>query len=287
MRPAPRPAAHPPPPRPAGLAAADAAAPAFLDLPDPKSGASAAYLLTAAALHEVNVFRPPLGSWLVGDAVLADGALHVCSPVDPLLVLLPTLERLAAAGTFVDAEQVLEAAGGAAPALRPLLAAGALAAVCDARAAGGEAYYRLSEARALAWLRLKVAAARGAFAALDPAFAQMEGHSLTAYAAAFLSEYLSPAWQGRLARELGLPDPAEAAAAAAAAAAWAAAGNGGGGGGGGSQPDAKRPRTFDPKEAARAKAAEARVAARAAKAAKEAKTMRKLSSFFGKKPVAA
>jgi ribonuclease H2 subunit B len=242
-------------------------------------------MLTNAALHEVNVFRPPLGSWLVGDSVLADGALHVCSPVDPLLLLLPTLERLAAAGNFVDAEQVLEAAGGAAPALRPLLAGGALAAVCDAKAAGGEAYYRLSEARALAWLRLKVAAARGAFAALDPAFAQMEGHSLTAYAAAFLSEYLSPAWQGLLARELGLPDPAEAAAAAAAAAAWAAAG--GGAGGGGSQPDAKRPRTFDPKEAARAKAAEARVAARVAKAAKEAKTMRKLSSFFGKKPAAA
>lgn len=44
---------------------------------------------------------------------------------------------------------------------------------------------------------------------------------------------------------------------------------------------------MDPKEAAKAKAAEARQANKAAKLAKEASGMRKLSSFFAARPAAA
>lgn len=49
------------------------------------------------------------------------------------------------------------------------------------------------------------------------------------------------------------------------------------------QPSEKRPR-LDPKEAAKAKAAESRQANKAAKMAKEAQGMRKLSSFFTARP---
>ena len=154
--------------------------------------------------------------------------------------------------------------------------------VCDSKDVGGQYYYRLSEPRTLAWLRLKIASTKAALAASHSGFASMEDIGLAAYAAGLLGEYVSPEWNSKLATSLGISS------------------EGGNNNGEGSQgqtgngpagynadisfdrpPEAKKPR-LDPKEMAKAKAAESRAATKAAKMAKEASGMRKLSSFFTK-----
>eukprot|EP00887_Chlorella_sp_A99_P003218 scaffold9.g3218.t1 len=289
-----------------GLDCVDGAVPQhhFVTLPDPKTGQPASYLLTPTGLQELNHHRPQFGSWFVDESVVRYGGLYVATPVDPLLILLPLLEEArgangAGVGVFCDLEQMLSPLGQAsAHLLAPLLApaaassSSALECVCDWKEAGGQRYYRLSEARALAWLRCKVGAAAAALRTTHaPAFEGMDDAALSAYAAGLMGEYLSRAWRDRLAqarpeaggvRALGLPSEEQAAAAAAAAtavvraASWEP---------GHPPSDHKRVR-LDPKEAAKQKAAQKRQEEKAAKAAKEAAGMRKLSSFFKPKPKA-
>ena len=155
--------------------------------------------------------------------------------------------------------------------------------LCDSKDVGGQFYYRLCEQRVLAWLRLKVAQTKAGLSETASGFAEMDDRGLTVYAVGVLGEYITPEWAVKLSSSLCLPDAAAGAAVGPSHGAPS-----------GYNPDsleypgydqpsqAKRPR-FDPKEAAKAKAAEARAATKAAKIAKEASGMRKLSSFFMKK----
>jgi hypothetical protein len=69
--------------------------------------------------------------------------------VDALLVLLPLLERgrgqQGAASLFKDAEELLSLADWPHARLLEPLALSQLAAVCDAKQVGGQAYYRLND----------------------------------------------------------------------------------------------------------------------------------------------
>ena len=292
------------------------------------AGKPAVYVLTASAVQEINWHKQEFSSWFVGNSVVGDGSLYLSTPVDPLLLLLPLLERAKGdaapgAGRFCDLEQVLCMADApAAQLLAPLLAT-QLACVCDVTEAGGQSYYRLSQGKALAWLRLKVAqAARALQAAPGAAFANLDDAAITAYAAGLLGESLSPAWAERLAAALGLQAAAPAAAhrpppmldfdapvekrqRVSGIHSGAAAGRSAGGSftqpgpplllltsstQSYTKPDGCPllfPVQIDPKEAAKAKAAESRLATKEAARAKEASKMRKLSSFFTKKPAAA
>jgi len=149
--------------------------------------------------------------------------------------------------------------------------------ICDSKQVGEQYFYRLNDARVLAWLGLKADQTKAALVEQASGFAGMDPMGLTAYAVGILGEYLSPEWSMKLSKYLELPQPGDDTA-----------------NGGAAppplynfdvefdRPDAKRPR-FDPKEAAKVKAQAARQEAKAAKIAKEASGMRKLSSFFSKK----
>ncbi|KAI7835459.1 hypothetical protein COHA_010634 [Chlorella ohadii] len=237
----------------------------FITLRDPKSGQPAAYLLAGGCLQEINWFKQQYSSWFIGERVLQDGGLYVATPVDPLLLVLPLLERARAQqNVFQDLEQILSmAASPSAHLLAPLLeASGQLTCLCDAKAAGGQSYYRLNDDKRGA-LQQEILIALAPI----PYISGMDELGLTAYAAGLLGEYLAQHWQDRLAKALDLPDELPAPAHAPPSADYSA------------QSTEKKPRV-DPKEAAKAKAAEARQAAKAAKLAKEASGMRKLSAFF-------
>jgi ribonuclease H2 subunit B len=127
-------------------------------------------------LHEITWYKQQLSSWFVGDSVLADGGMYLCTPVDPLLILLPVLEQCRGEGTFCDLENVLERVGAAAAPLLAALVRGQVECLSEFKDAGGERYYRFSEAKALAWLRLKVEQGVAALrAAPDGAFGGMDG----------------------------------------------------------------------------------------------------------------
>ena len=66
----------------------------LLQLPHPATSALSSFVLTPdGTLLELNWHKAAYTSWFVGDAVLEDGGLYAATPVDPLLVLLPLLER--------------------------------------------------------------------------------------------------------------------------------------------------------------------------------------------------
>jgi hypothetical protein len=286
-------------------------------------------------LLELSRHKTKHAAWAVGRAVLADGGVVLATPVDPLLVLLPLL-RPAPASTaegaaegapppmFQDLDGLLtDPRWPGLAQLRPLVEP-LLPLICEVKQVQedeeeeeeGEGsgrrrtttrhYYRLSDARAAAYLRLM--AKRAAQALRDcrsPAAAQLDDAHALAYALGWLGEWVSAAWLAVAAAGLGgggsrivpvgLPGAGSKAAAAAPAADASGllqvAGSGafidnkrpyGGGGGGvfddgggaGVTPEQKA-------DAAKAKAEATRQANKTAKMVEAGKGSRKISSFFG------
>ena len=63
-------------------------------LPDPRSGKPQAYIVKAGgSLEELQRSKHFFSSWLVGQSIIQDGGLYLATPVDPVFVLLPFLER--------------------------------------------------------------------------------------------------------------------------------------------------------------------------------------------------
>lgn len=223
--------------------------------------------------------RAPHNTLRGGD--FADGTLHVSTPVDPLFVLLPVLDKNrnatadAPAGVFTGLEQLLS--HDAFPHLAQILAAAVepqLSCVCDVKEAGGERYYRLSDQRALAWLCCKLDQAA---AALQPQLTGMDAGAQQSYLVGFLSEYLTPGWADRLAKHLGVEASGVAGARGTGAAGPAA----------GpppplpadEQPTDKKAK-LDPKELAKRRAAEKAAETKAANMAKLAAGTKKITGFF-------
>jgi hypothetical protein len=109
-------------------------------------------------------------------------------------------------GRFCSVEHLLE--DDAFPGLAALAPAleSALPSICAVQHTGGDAYFRLDDARVLAWLVAKTdavtAALRGGGAGGGAAFEAL-GAGLTAYSVEFWGEYVSRAWLTRLQERLG------------------------------------------------------------------------------------
>lgn len=249
------------------------------------AGTTSDYLLTGNTLHEINIYSKKFSSWFIDNQVISDGSLYVATPVDLLFLLLPALQKSQSSGNFCDIEHIVECTGSSyqsAHMLSSLITAQSslLSCICDTKQSGGQTFYRLNDDKTINWLKLKVKSVKEALVVPHSPFATMTDTSLSEYAAGLLSEYLSCDWSTKLSAALNLPLES-----------GASEGGMKGDGPAGYNPDvpyyppvgndAKRPR-FDPKQAAKLKAAEARKEAKTAKRMKEAEGMRKLSSFFSK-----
>ena len=110
-------------------------------------------------------------------------------------------------GRYCDLEHLLD--DERCPALASLApaAAASLASVCAVQRTGGAEYYRLDDARALAWLAAKAehaaAALRAGEAGGGGAFAALGDAGVLSYAVGLLGEYLSAPWLARLQEHLG------------------------------------------------------------------------------------
>ena len=120
------------------------------------------YFLSCGKILEFTRAAPAIAapsSWFVDDAIAADGALLIASPVDLLFFLLPLLE---AGGTrWSSAGQLLVGAGSGASALASATGIwDRVAAVCDTYAEGetvdADALVRLNHKKVLALLAAKV-----------------------------------------------------------------------------------------------------------------------------------
>lgn len=224
----------------------------------------------------------------------SDGSLFLSTPIDPLFIMIPALDKAREHGNFCDIEQCIVCLLGeqhnqhCGLLMRQLLEkqeekeASVLDNVCDIKEACGQQYYRLSDEKTLSWLRKKIVMLKKGLClnsvngSSAKAFAGMDDSSLTSYAANFLMfKYLAPQWREKLGQALQLNLTEEDEAMVGMADMIRASPSGGDD----TKQETKRSKV-DPKEAAKVKAMESRAAAKAAKLAKDAVGMRKMSSFF-------
>ena len=139
----------------------------------------------------------------------ASAALATRAPFPATLTLRLRAQTETHEGRFCNLEHLLE--NDAYPGLAKLAtaAAPALASVCAVQVSGPDKFYRLDDARTLAWLACKAerlqatllsgeAGGGGSFTALGES-------GVRSYAVELLGEYLSRAWLARLQEHLGCP----------------------------------------------------------------------------------
>ncbi|XP_043222816.1 ribonuclease H2 subunit B-like isoform X1 [Amphibalanus amphitrite] len=123
-----------------------------LRLRHPKTGQAAAFLLDADSkeLLEVQTFDDSPRSWFVGSAVETDGHIHVCSPLDPLYIVLvymqqsryaQQLDQLLSDHQFPDTVRLADSVG-----------SDRLELIADRKGDSELNAYKYNEERAVAWL---------------------------------------------------------------------------------------------------------------------------------------
>ncbi|XP_014681644.1 PREDICTED: ribonuclease H2 subunit B-like [Priapulus caudatus] len=75
----------------------------------PKTDQGAVYLFSpdGKIVSEVLQFKEPYRSWFIGDSVQSDGSFSLCTPVDPIFLILPYLIKSSQNGKFQLLDQVL------------------------------------------------------------------------------------------------------------------------------------------------------------------------------------
>lgn len=111
-----------------------------IELRHPRTNEKAAFLYHREHRRVCLITRVGLpGSWLVGERVIADGAVHIATPMDPLFLCLPRL--VASSKVFVDVDDVVEAL--------PMVSKECVLRVCDEMTIDDVCMVRLS------WQRLQ------------------------------------------------------------------------------------------------------------------------------------
>ena len=207
-----------------------------------------------------------------------DGSLFLMTRIDVIFVLLPALEKAQVDG-YQSAEQITELVGCGCEmnAISELLRC-----VCDVKRAGDREFFRLSDAKTIAWLDCK----------LRKLMCFMEQHAeesvraldepaLRLYCINILGEWIGDAWIAWLKRLHNIQEDA-ALERALNAVPDAYVGGGGGGGGGGYSSAEKTSAAAKNDQANRAKKMEeGRRKSNIEKNAKAAKGTKSLLSFFG------
>ena len=212
----------------------------FLNLPHPKTGVLTRYAISRQGrneLYEVQKCKPRTGSWLLGapdDRVIEDGSVFIITPIDATFLVLPSLESAAAGERFCTLEDAITRGenGGL---LRCLLRVESLlkgvSEICESRQVETEKYFKISEEKALLWLRKKVDAAKSViesderfrFLASKGSFSSsykksseipIDDGSVTRAALGFVGEKLNKDWMSRCSKCCGMEvdfEPAKAA----------------------------------------------------------------------------
>jgi len=213
----------------------------FITLRNPGTGQAGRYLIGGTPLQVYEVTRFPdrvPRSWFVGNTVQEDGALHLATPMDPVLLVLPRLQDAAKDAKFMILDQILvdkdyaaythlEEVDGLKQGLQQ---------VCEVRGEGEYCGYKLSNEKLIEYLRRKVdritltlqgkqvSMGGGSSSALFTRATSQDAKATTGpnrilYAIGLLSEYIDEKTSEQLQKTYGLDGAAVAASAGAAAAA--------------------------------------------------------------------
>uniref|UniRef100_A0A7N0R897 Ribonuclease H2 subunit B n=1 Tax=Kalanchoe fedtschenkoi TaxID=63787 RepID=A0A7N0R897_KALFE len=207
----------------------------LITLSHPKSGNKVCYLLSDEALHELHWFKQPYGSWFLGNYVSENDGMYFITPVDLVFVLLPLLDKArmrkgndadSHPGNFRQLEEVLFLDGY--PDYHSLLplAEAAIAVVCQVKEVGDFKFFRLDDAKVLAWLACKANQLKAALPKLDEHYAGRYERDTLMDSVLIMGEYLSESWLKLLCDHLKLGFEQVTAATQPASVAAVSAGNG-------------------------------------------------------------
>lgn len=181
----------------------------FLHLKNPKTGTKTCYLMMGESIQELHWFKQQYSSWFLGNNVIEDGSLYLCSPVDPIFLLFPILDEVRMKreddlGKFRSLEEILFVEGYPGYShLKPLLQH-SLDAVCEVRDFGASNFYRLDDSKALAWLCCKVKLTLEGLDLLGGYESMLEERRM-AHAVGLVGEYIKETpWLDRLCCHLGV-----------------------------------------------------------------------------------
>lgn len=186
----------------------------LLHLKNPKTGAKSCYMMINETLQEIHWFKEQFSSWFIGNHVLEDGSLYMCTPMDPIFLLLPILDearmkRADDVGKFRLLEEILYVEGYPGYMNLIQLSQHLLDAVCEVRDIGTSKYYRLDDSKVLSWLCCKVKLTMEGLDTLEGYDTMLE-EAKEAHAIGLLGDYLikdSP-WLVMLCHHLGVDLPA-------------------------------------------------------------------------------
>ncbi|CAM8923805.1 unnamed protein product [Rhodiola kirilowii] len=172
----------------------------FITLRHPKSGNNTCYILTDETLQELHWFKQSYGSWFLGDYVREDGGMYFLTPVDLIFVLLPVLEEARMkkgdghSGNFRLLEEIMFLQGYPDYLLLHPLAERLVSVVCEIKEIGDSRFYRLDDARVLAWLAYKANQLKATLPKLDENYAGRDERDTLVDTVLIMGEYLQESW---------------------------------------------------------------------------------------------
>ncbi|KAL6052754.1 Ribonuclease H2 subunit B [Balamuthia mandrillaris] len=215
--------------------------PLIISLPNPRSSRLSRYMIANGTLLELQRLKREEGSWFRDSSIISDGSLYMATPVDPLFLLLPLLEKnrkqsAENVGYYCTLEQIL-VEDNKVPAYQHLLRfpnlTTALSAICIVKEVSDLVLYCLNDEQVIGWLKCKMerlerelsgtmfyervtrTLSGGSRAAhyvprrgTDAPTSEREKGQIRMAAIGFLSEYLSAAWTTKLYQAYGLEEPA-------------------------------------------------------------------------------
>lgn len=134
--------------------------PTFVSLRHPATGIACLCLFGSgdADVYEVKAFTEDFHSWFIGQTVQRDGRLLYVTPMDPLYLLLPYLQKTGADGKFQPVEQLVK--DEEFPACNRILSCTrtmeSIHHVADKKEVGSLKFHRYSHEKTLEWLKKKV-----------------------------------------------------------------------------------------------------------------------------------
>lgn len=130
----------------------------FHKLPHPRTGESCLFLFRDKKVYQLMKCDESYRSWFIDESVQKDGTFCTITPMDPLFLALPYLEKFAESGKFTTLDNMLihEEHQLALNKLEECLTKANLCNICNCKGSDDIVAYKSEESKILAWLSLKV-----------------------------------------------------------------------------------------------------------------------------------
>jgi len=192
----------------------------LLKLPHPQNGVACLFAFHEKKVFELMKFNDDYRSWFINDTVQKDGSLTFITPIDPLFLALPFIEKAAEQGNFTTLDNILVEPDYS-PALLKLeecLTKQCLMQICTCKGDDEFVVYKADNDKILQWLVTKVqrvaahvksskiGVCPGASSNFNRTGSKSESDCLR-YAWTVVSDYITPSWSVKLKDKLGVTDP--------------------------------------------------------------------------------